>query len=309
MEQICYNLNLVSGVNKAMIFYEYRNYLKSKINFLIILLLSIPVAISYYSTFRERNEWEQQLLHPGSDLNISKTQQLVDGYSGVSYLFNFLFSSDCFIIFFLIALLSFSCMFGAQLFTHRNNGFGNMIISRSNYRKYLRNMIVSQSLYVITFITGYFTLLLIITECIAPFKINNYITCNIPMSLNSVREICIYFCLQVLLLLLLLLGMLICTSLSNVVLSNRYIIHCVPLCLYFFPLLVSLSIGNISGVTGRITSLFVVDNNILSLYFHKVTDASIQNTIISYSCLPVFLFVIDVILYIINLKKYRETYQ
>lgn len=287
---------------------EFKLYIKSKWNVLISLLLSIPILISYITTFQEKNEWAKQLVNPGADLNIQKVEQIVNGYSGISYLFNFLFSSDYLIIFILIAIISFSCMFGAKLLKHKNNGFGNMIIIRCNYSTYLCSMIKVQSLYVAFYLTLYFILIILLTGILFPFKFGSFITCNFPLYSCDVLECLKCAVPQCILVVLLVINISIFTSLSDLFVNNKYMIYSIPLILYFAPFILASTIGNIFDSFGKIVSKLVVDNNILAIYLHRIANTSITNLLIDYFCFPLSLMVVNMIMYILNRQRFKERY-
>ncbi len=287
---------------------ELKLYMKSKWNLIIAILLSIPIVISYVSTFQERNEWSKQLVNPSADLNIQKVEQIVDGYSGISYLFNFFFSSDYLIIFILLAIISFSCMFGAQLLKHKNNGFGNMIITRCNYSTYLCSMIKVQSVYVGVFLALYFILIILLTGILFPFKFGSFITCNFPLYSYSALECLKCMVPQCILVILLVLNISVFTSLSDLFVNNKYMIYSVPLVLYFVPFILASTIGNISDSFGKIVSKLVVDNNVLAIYLHRVANTTITNLILDYLCLPLALIIVNMLMYIFNRHRFKERY-
>ncbi len=288
---------------------ELRLYLKSKLNVIMLICMTIPVVLSYYATFSEKNEWEQQLQIAAADLNIEKTKSIIDGYNGFSYIFNFLFSTDFCIIFFLIIIMGFSCMFGGRFYYDRSSGFGNLLMTRTNYKKYLKSMILAQSIYIVCFLSLYFIILTTITGLIFKFNFDDVLTSNLTLTSPSLVSCLKLYLPQIFLIILLNVIISIITILSNLFFNNKYIIHCVPLFIYFIPFLLASTIGNMSLGIGNALSYLVFDDNLLSIYFYNIADLSIFNLLKNYFFLPGMLLFISVIIYFFNRKHFEERYQ
>lgn len=285
---------------------ELKLYLKSKFNILIIVFTIIPIALSYYTTFKEKLMWEQQLLNPAEDMNVGMTREIVEEYSGFRYIFDFLYSTDYSIIWFLIMAMGFSCLFGGRVFGDLKKGFGNMAVIRMGYPKYIKNILTAQCIYVAGFTAAFYVLLTVFTAVVFPFKPNGIRFYAEKLSAADCVKI---YLLQIFLVVILMILMTVITSLSNVVLNNKYIIHCVPLLLYFIPFVLASTIGNMSDIAARITSLFVLDNRLLAMESYFSSDASQFEKYLDFLVLPIFLVLLSVAGYIFNKKRFQERYQ
>lgn len=292
-----------------MIKNELKLYMKSKMNFIMLIFMSIPIILSYYLTNLEKAEWTEQLHSTAKDLNLEKVQSIVDGYSGFTYIYNFVFSPDFYIIFFLITLMGFSCMFGGRIFSDLKSGFGNMIIVRKNYSKYLSSLLISQTIYISFFIIIFFVLLTVITNIIFPFKFNTNLTSNIPNLDPSIYNCFKFYFFQIILTNFIIVLIMNITSLSNFLFKNKYIIHCVPLIVYFIPYILASTIGNLSTSLGSFLSTIVCDHHLLSIYYYKISNANLFQSLISFILLPSILLFIVIASYILNKKRFQEMYK
>lgn len=291
-----------------MFFNELKKYFKSKLNIILAILLTLPVILSYVSTNIERNEWTQQLKSASPDLNIFKTQKLVDGYNGLSYLYNFLFSTDYLVIFFLILLIGFSCICGIQLFNHKKSGFGNYIVSRTQYSTYLNSVLLAQLIYIIIYMMLYFTLLVIITHIFFPIAFSENITSSLSFDTYTAKKSIMILFFQIVLITILVISIIAVTTLSNVFISNKYLICFLPIAIYFVPFIACTICENISYSFANILAKFVFDSNLLTIYFYSITEMSPKEFVLSYISTPLILIIMSIVLYIFNIKKYKESY-
>ena len=98
-----------------MIKQEYKRYLRSKGNIMILFLSVVPIVVSYYTTWLEKMDWIRQYQNPGSDVSDAEGfLTLANGYNCFTYLSEFLFSSD-FMVFFMDYAHWFCSCFGNSI--------------------------------------------------------------------------------------------------------------------------------------------------------------------------------------------------
>lgn len=289
-----------------MIKQEYMRYLKSKINLLLLILITIPVLMSYYTTYLDKQEWIELLVSPASDLNTEKVNEIINGYNGITYFDSFVFSNDFYIIFVIILLFGFGIHLGAILFKHLESGYGSLIVTKLGYTKYMMNVILAQVIYVITFVLSYFFLLFVITYIFGGGDFSRKTNLNLIEIQGG--EYFLALITHVVLLITYLIFVSIVTSLSKRYLKNQYIIQIVPLCIYFLPLLIASTIGNITKFLGESTGYLVSDNYLLSLYFYYNSSTTILEKVLSIVSLPSILLLVVLFLTYENIKLYKRDY-
>lgn len=287
---------------------ELKIYFKSKLNWLLAALLTFPIILSYVATNAEQAEWAQQLESASPDLNIEKTQKLVEGYNGFSYLFNFLFSSDYLVVFFLIALIGFSCICGIQLYNHKKSGFGNLIISRIEYPIYLNRMILAQIVYIAVYMILYFVLLIVVTNIMFPIKLANNITSILSFNKFSPSMSILILIFQMGLILFLILSITVIIALSDAIINNKYVICFLSIIIYFLPFIICTIVENLSHSLANVLSKLVFDSNLLSIYFYSVTDMSLREAVSNYLSVPIILLITSITLYLFNTSKFKGRY-
>lgn len=158
-----------------MIKQEYKRYLRSKGNIIIFFLSVVPIVVSYYTTWLEKMDWIRQYQNPGSDIsNAEDFLTLAKGYNCFTYLSEFLFSSDFMVFFLWIMLTGFAAVSGTVLYSHCQNGYGNLLVSRMGFKKYQKDILIAQNLYILTIMGIQFVLLVGITFVLLPPAENEY---------------------------------------------------------------------------------------------------------------------------------------
>lgn len=296
-----------------MIKNEYIRYITSWFNFLVILLITIPVVISYYITNLEMNSFKKEVtqIPPPSDLDIEFTTLLVEeGYNGMAYLSNFLFSSDFYIIFVIILLMGFGVHIGSVTYRNLVSGFGSIIIPKIGYKKYILSLLSAQILYVSTFISSYFITLFLFSFLIWGGYSKEVIASILPFTnglehfmlmIYHIFLLVVYICLIILI-----------TSLLTSIIKNSYLLQITPFLLYLIPLIFSGLFGNLlynlDSSMYQLTWYFFSDNYLLSIYNFLATDASIQSKVLTITALPIMLVFIFLVAYTFNVKKYEKGY-
>lgn len=287
---------------------EYVRYLKSKFNILLTILATIPVIISYYFSMQDKVEMQNELALASPDINLEVTKSLVKGFDGFAFLFRFLFSFDYYIIFILILLIGFGTILGTVVINHKKSGYGNMIQTRMPYKSYLKNIIGAQLAYVITFLIFYFICLITVTLLIFPVNSSYPSSINLNMTDTSWVSCALTMVVHILQLIIFMVLIVSVTSLSDVFITNKYILQCLPLMFYFVPLILGSTLGNISSLAARVTKYIISESYLLSIYSFYNTSQNKSITILELLVLPIILIVIICSLYYLNVKKYERNY-
>ena len=133
-----------------------RNYfklLKSISTFVICTILLVISIVSFTVSLFEKNSFIHQLNSTSPDINIDALNNLIEHYNGFKLIFNFWFVSDLYFIFVAVTLLFLGVFLSYQIQKHKEEAYGNLLVSRIGYKKYLDDTLVSQSLYIFSIVT------------------------------------------------------------------------------------------------------------------------------------------------------------
>ena len=223
----------------------------------------------------------------------------------VSYLFNFLFSSDLYIIFVLILSLAFGVILGGVEFRNREKGFGNMMFSRSEVKKGTCKILLAQILYVSIYIIVYFSLLTIVTLLIYPVDSSVQFTLPFPLETSSVATCILLIVEHISKLLIYIIAIVVITYGASGFINNKYVITVVPIMVYFIPLFICSLIGNIITPVGGFFSFFIPDKYLLAIYNRYAAEyVSIGNEFL----LPILLITLACIIIFAYIKKIKRNY-
>jgi len=149
-----------------MILKQLRRYYFSKFSIVIGILLSVITVIGYYFVHLS-NEWLFALVNANaSNLNVHRLTDLVDSFAnGIFYFENLVhFSNHEFaFLFWNVAMICFGVFLGAQTFTDVQSNYGALIMSRMSYRKYFFNTLIAQTWYMVSYIIGFFLIVLLLS--------------------------------------------------------------------------------------------------------------------------------------------------
>lgn len=152
---------------------EYRRYMRSKSSFVILFLL-IPVLMSFFISLQDKNMFQQQLSNPSSDISLQALTELVAQYTGMSFIFDFFFVSDFFLLYMVILFVWMGAFLCSLIQIQQTNGFGNYLIVRSSYPYYIKQIFIAQSLYIATIVLITHLVMYLLAGVLAGFQVENY---------------------------------------------------------------------------------------------------------------------------------------
>lgn len=290
-----------------MVITQYKYYLKRISNLLIILPMGAVVFISFLSTNAMKAEWINQLNMAESDLNIPAVTAVIDGYNAISYINDFFFG-DYNILFLIIMLAVFGITLSSDGLSNVSDGFGNFIVVRTGFCKYFNKLIIAQILFMVTIIGIFLFLLISLTLILSPPDWDKDATSVVSIENGNAINYILMWALQSLQYIWYVVLSVIIANVSSFVISNKYIIRLVPLIIYFIPLLISSTIGNMSDFLGKVLHFFVADEFIAANYISRVTDASNSEIFWTFSVIPFMLLVVFGIMYLCAKSFYKKRY-
>ncbi len=288
-----------------MIIAELKRYVKSGYSIISLLISVIPVLISYYFTNQEKLDLYESIASNSSDLDLASAKASLAGINGFTYLFDFLFSSDFYIIFVIILSLSFGIILGSVELKNRKSGFGNMIFSRINLKKGTSNIILAQILYVTIYIIGFFAVLTAVTLIIFPVDNTVEFSVNILLNITSSMQCILLMTEHIFKLLIYSILVVIFTYGISCFINNKYIIPFVPVMIYFVPLLICSLVGNAVVSVGEFTTHFIAEMYLMSTYDKYAMDGY---EYFNEFFIPVLLIAASAALMLIYFKKLKRNY-
>lgn len=292
-----------------MIKQNYLKLLKSIPTIAICIILLVINILSFTVSIFEKNSFIRQLNSPSADINVDALNELVEHYNGFKLIFNFWFVSDLYFIFLVVLLLFVGVILSYQLQKHKEESYGNLLVSRIGYKKYIDNTLISQTLYIFSIVTITSLISLIIAFIIGGIGYNTDLN---SFDINIIQAL-IIFLVQNLFLSIILVLINGCSLLTSCFIKNKYILQAFPLFIFLIlPQLIVSTLGNVSSFIGNITLPFVLWNELMAIdniINDYVLNGIFSNfEIINYLIPVISYFILFIMLYCINLKKNERDY-
>lgn len=287
----------------------YKKDFFSKITVIILVLLVLISVISFSFSLAEKNEFRALLGDTSPDLNQEALIHFLDGYTGIRFLFNYWFNSAGLFAIGLITLYAWSGAFlSPRLQNEKDNGFGNLTMTRIPFKKRLNQMLLSQSFYImsIVLISNLISLLLalifggmptrgVLTEMSAGYELTRFQVFLVIFIQNIWISLLVIFVNGI-------------TLLSNVWIKNKYLIQALPIFLFvFLPYLLGTVLGNLIPATSRLISPFFPEFLVTAINDTFNAHFDMLLTLRSFAPLFVFAFLFF-ILYYLNISAHSRNY-
>jgi hypothetical protein len=285
---------------------ELIRHFKSKFTIILGIVLSLIILISYYTTYLEKKEWIDVLHSGASDVNLDKVTQIVAGYNGLYYFETFLNSNDFFIIFCIVLLIGFGISLGPQVYNALQSNYGTMIVSRMTYKKYLKNILLAQSIYMFTFILAFFLFVFAIT--IAVLGLNTHLAAPSIFSGMGIGKFLFLSLVTIIHMSLFIMITIILTTISPLFLKNKYIVQLFPFLIVMVSYLVANVLGNLSPFLSAFTSYLVIDRIVLCFKNMYVSDQSLFTSVMYGGLYLVCGLVLFFFLFKANIEKFTKDY-
>lgn len=249
-------------------------YCKRKVNLLMLVLLTVIAVINYYGTYLDWSDLQRQVSNPSVDLNVDAVDNLLTGYSGLTYFANLIFSSDFYVIIVVLMLMGFTAIVSEDMHQSIRTGYGNMIVVRCNYKMYAREIIYAQSTYICVVIWLFFTIQLVLLCVIWPVNWGGYITANVSAHLTPFQMLgycgmhlgilTVYMCL-----------IFIITHACTRFFKNKFALQALPLIIHFVPMLLAATLGNLTPLFAKIFSVVNTEAYLFTVKWVLTTDRPI----------------------------------
>jgi hypothetical protein len=210
----------------------------------------------------EINDWRSLLEVNAADADSTSVKALLDGTNGFTYLFNFYFSSDFYIIFTIVCLLFIGIVFGQNDYCRRE-GMGNFILARTDYKSYMKKTVVARALYMISCVSVFEIITCLITLLLCPVKKCEAYNFSLNLSTHSMPQCLMLLLLNLLILLSFLFLTMIFSFIINVKCNNKYMMMFVPFCVYMIPFILCSAMNYIMPMVSLLIEFCVSDRYLL----------------------------------------------
>lgn len=288
-----------------MIREEYYRYLRSTYTFVLLSILVLIGVASYYMSYMEKNTFINQLNSNSDDLNYQTLNLIIENYSGMQFFTNFLYSDDFYQIFIIVLFAGLGIFLGYIHYDYKEKGLGTLIITRSNFSKYIRTICIAQTFYITTLIFIVMSILFVLAFIAGGLKftyggIGEYNLSFVQGSLIALSHIIMLMFYTILVSLI--------TLLTPVFIHNKYLIQVFPVITFIIaPIIMGSTIANLTPILGRIIYSFIpfITLNIIPTLL--TTDIPVQSILVSIVPFLLLLFSFY-LLYRLNIRKYSEDY-
>lgn len=283
---------------------EFKRLMKSKMSVIILILLVVS-AVSFFMSYSEKQMFVEQLNNDFSaDLNRTALTDLVNGYTGLKFLFDFWFNSDFSQISMFILYVWAGIFLSPVLAVQKENGFGNMIMIRKNYRYVALTVLGAQSLYIFVILAVTTVLQVLLSFIFGGF--GAYVSIG-EYQLNFASAVLVIFIQTIIMTIYTVLANGIALFFSTII-NNKYIIQALPLLIFaLLPMLMASTVGNLSSLFAGIV-IYFEPNNVVNI-ISNVFQSSFDSTEIFYNIIPSIVYVVVLVfLFVVDTRKNSRNY-
>lgn len=284
---------------------EYIRYIRSKFSLVFALLLLVPGFFSFRMSLAEKQLFIEQLETNAEDLNYERLSGLVENMSGLTFLTDFLFTSEYFQLFIVTLFVGVGVFLSVIPQKNNENGWGNLLVERMNYKNYFIKLSLTQSLYIITLLCSVFLIYII-----GAFSIGGWSTNFLPIgeSQLSFIQMLLFILSHITLIILFTVLVNLFTLAINIYVKNKFLIQSMPLLFFvIIPFVLGSTVANLSSFLGNIISLFIPFMTLNLVYDYLMYDLSlieVSGQLINI----VLLMIITIGVWRTNLKIFSKDY-
>lgn len=284
-----------------MIFEEFKRLFYSKKTIPIIFMLTFTAVISYIFFYKEYSDLSSLLKSGAEDVNLDIVRNIATDTRSFQFIFNFIFKSEMFHIYFFVLMLYLGVFLSSEHLVRLKNGYGNLVQTRSNYRRHFNTLFLAQSIYIAAIVFISMLMLTGISIIINNFEFGIGIVGEKRLEFwESAGVIIIEF---ILIVAISVLVNLISSSLTFKI-RNLKVIQSIPLVFFgFLPIILGSTLGNLNGYFGTVFNVLIPFNtlNYILQYYNGNTS------FIPFIYIGILLL-LSVFMYIVNNKKFSKEY-
>lgn len=284
------------------------NIKKRYIALMTIVLIGIVIS-DYFFTYQEYMGFVGTLNSNAKDVDYDIVRNVINSYSGLTYFFRFIFLDESIVFFILVFSVCSIRFFGVRVIDDFSSGQGNLIISRTTYKNYITSILKSQTIFNIMYLFVFFTFLFFMSYFIGgKFDLTNEIYTGYKMDQVFHNILAYYLVVSIKIIFLGVIVSLITSlsTLSYVLIKNKYVIQLFPLVYYFMTLAISKVVYSFSERVGKIVTYFVLDLQISNIMKDTLSVYNIE--FLSIVVFILGLLAVNIFLYKKNIHTFGKDY-
>lgn len=309
---------------RTLILEQLKHYWRSKFNIILVILPIIGILPGVWGDYVEKQEFVQALDRAVSDTEIEYLTMMVKSFTGLfSFERLFFLNTSFFLLFWMILMIGMGLHIGGQTFSTLQSGYGNIIMVRMKYKDYLRKTLLAQFIYLFTFFSCLFIIIFIglllwggggfqvpyislLRESGQEYGTGTVLDISIAQYLFTLLGLALYS-------IICMIPLIFISTLSPVVLKNKYIIQFLPIFVLVGGYIFGFLFGNINQTLSYIVRQFIFEHaltNLTTLISPNIVriDGSAIEPVIYAILYPLMLTIVSLILYKKNVSKLGKDY-
>lgn len=305
-----------------MVSEQLKLYWRSKFNLIIMFLSILGILPGLWRDYSEKQEFVQALGRAATDSDIEYLTMMKESFTGL-YSFERLFFLNIafFMLFWMILMIGMGLNIGGQTYSALQSGYGNFIMTRMNYKDYIKKTLMAQIIYLFTFCCLLFLIVFAVMLLwggggfqvpyvsslreagqeygpVTDISIGRYLFTLLGLVLYSV---------------LCMIPLALISSLSFVFLKNKYIIQFLPVLILMGGYILGFQLGNINQTMSDIMRHFMFGHaltNLTALSSPNIVPVggSSMGAVVYVIFYPLLLIAVSFILYRKNVRRFGENY-
>ncbi len=278
-------------------------YKRLFLNFKTIIIIGVLVILgcmSFYYSWQFRAGFLEMKASLPADVDSVNLNIFLDYYKGLKFNINFFLTSD-YIQFYLIVLLLFTGIFlSGELHKLINTGQENFILSRLQYKKHIKNLMIAQSMYIASIVFISALIIVLIGYILGGFG-GDAIPIGLYLITNRIGLLLILAQMIVILLYVILANAI--SLFSNIFVKDKLVIQCFPFILFYLvPSVIVPNICNFFGIDYFLIHYFLPSTMLLGI--DNILQSDAYFTLIKFYLLPILLyFLAFIVIYFWNRTK------
>jgi|GEM_PF-6320602 len=281
---------------------QLRRYFKSKFTYVIILFMLIITGISYVSLHGYPASLAIELNNKVPDINIEAAKDVIESFASGIYYFEstVMYINDFHTMIWYVLCSLFGVFFCGRLVKDIQTNYLSYVVSRMEFRSYLKETLLAQATYMVSLVGGFFISVLLLSVVIGGGGFTPPILSE-WLGYGNVLYVLILLS-PIVVLTVFLIGTLFSFELLGLWIKNRYVLQFLPFIYVVGVPVVAFTIGAINQSLGLLLGIMTFDSAI-DYYLLSLRGYPKGMYVMVFPVVAVFLVGI---LYHLNVKKYEK---
>jgi|GEM_PF-6166726 len=295
-----------------MILQEFKRCWKAKINLIMMVAMFLALASPYLDVQSQRNG-QLRNIEAGVALGLDASDSVwtYEGMQGALFVWERLvagFGGESILFLLVLFIMGAGIHVSGRLFSALETGYGTLLMTRMYYKTYLKQTLIAQFLYVMSFILLFFGLLFLTLLIVEGGSL--HLTHLSGIGRHGDMAVWLYLLIQFGFILHIAISMglmILLASVSFVFLKNRYIISFLPVGTLLGTFILAMLFFNINRLTYLLARFLTYQYSLQNLFtFFSVTNSG--GSLLFVFANPLLLLLSFTLLYKLNVTKFGKDY-